>query len=93
MTMEIKQSIVDYFKSKFPSVEMKEIWRAEGKIADELRKMNVGDIILFDVENYNYPTIRSAPGTIMVKERMKEGREWKTRVDYDNQAIAVLRCK
>ena len=79
--MEIKQSIVDYFKSKFPSVEMKGIWRAEGKIADELRKMNVGDIILFDVENYNYPTIRSAPGTIMVKERMKEGREWKTRVD------------
>ena len=91
--MEIKQSIVDYFKSKFPSVEMKGIWRAEGKIADELRKMNVGDIILFDVENYNYPTIRSAPGTIMVKERMKEGREWKTRDDYDNQDIAVLRCK
>lgn len=91
--MEINQSIVDYFKSRFPSVEMKEIWRAEGSVADEFRKMNVGDIVLFDVDKYNYQTIRTAPATIMVKERMKEGRMWKTRVDYDNQAAAVLRCK
>lgn len=91
--MEIKQSIIDYYKSLFPSVQIGNVWWAKSTIKNEFSKMDVGDIILFSIDEYNYNSIRTAPGTIMVKERMKEGREYKTRVDHDNQATAVFRSK
>lgn len=91
--MEIKQSIVDFFKSKFPNVQIGNILWAEGRVTDEFKKMDIGDITLFDVRKYKVPTVKSTPSSALLELRMKESREWTTRNDFDNKAIAVFRSK
>lgn len=59
-------------------------------IAEEFRNMNVGDIVQFPTDKYNYSTIRSTPSASLVNERMN-GMRWKTRVDYENKCIEVTR--
>lgn len=59
-------------------------------IAEEFRNMNVGDIVQFPTDKYNYSTIRSTPGSSLINERMN-GMRWKTRVDYENKCIEVTR--
>lgn len=63
---------------------------ATGRIAQEFRNMEVGDVVCFPIENYVYNTVRVAPSSILVKERM-EGWNWKTRIDYDNKCVEVTR--
>lgn len=90
-TTDINLAIVDDFRRKLPGIEVNTpTWATEG-VTDEFRKLNVGDIVLFPIDSYNYQTIRSTPGTTMVPEVLKEGRKWKTKLDRDNQSVAVIR--
>lgn len=59
-------------------------------IAEELRNMEVGDVVQFPVPKYNYNSIRTSPGTTLVAETM-EGRKWKTKKDIDNRCVLVTR--
>lgn len=60
-------------------------------IAEEFRKMEVGDVVHFSISKYNYNSIRTAPCTSLVTERIEEGRRWKTRLDIDNKCVVVTR--
>lgn len=84
-------SIVDAFKKSFPGIEINTPSWAMLGVADEFRKLNVGDIVLFPIAAYNYQTIRSTPSTTLVPERINEGRKWTTKLDKDNKSVAVLR--
>lgn len=88
---EINLSIVDAFKREFPDMEIKTPKWAVLGVAAEFRKLNVGDIVLFPIDSYNYQTVRSTPGSTMVPEVFNEGRKWKTKKDKENKSIAVLR--
>lgn len=59
-------------------------------IAEELRNMEVGDIVQFPVTKYNYNSIRSSPTTSLIVEKL-EGRRWRTRMDYDTGNAIVTR--
>ncbi len=59
-------------------------------IAEEFRRMLVGDIVHFPLAQYNYNSIRSTPSTSLVPERM-EGKQWKTKLDFDNKCVEVIR--
>lgn len=90
-TIDMNLSIVDAFKKNFPELDIKTpTWAVLGVTA-EFRKLQVGDIVLFPIDSYNYQTIRSTPGTSMVPEVLNEGRQWKTKLDRDNKSVAVLR--
>lgn len=90
-TIDINLSIVEAFKKKFPDLDIKPpTWAVLGVTA-EFRKLQVGDIVLFPIDTYNYQTIRSTPGSTMVPEVLNEGRQWKTKLDRENRSIAVLR--
>lgn len=84
-------SIVDAFKKIFPDLDIKTPRWAVFGVTVEFRKLQVGDIVLFPIDSYNYQTIRSTPGTTMVPEMLNEGRKWKTKLDKDNKSVAVLR--
>lgn len=84
-------SIVDAFKKRFPGLDIKTPKWAVLGVTAEFRRLNVGDIVLFPIDSYNYQTIRSTPGTSMVPEVLNEGRQWKTKLDRDNKSVAVLR--
>lgn len=71
-------------------MEQKEIKIATLSIADEFRKMNVGDVVRFPTNRYNYNSIRSTPSTSLVAERM-EGKRWKTKIDFENKCVEVTR--
>lgn len=60
-------------------------------IADELRDMQVGDVVRFPLNKYNYNSIRSTPSTSLVNERAEEGREWKTKINYEDKCVDVTR--
>lgn len=84
-------SVVDEFKKVFPHLDIKTpTWAVLG-VAAEFRKLNVGDIVLFPIDSYNYQTIRSTPASSMVPEVINEGRQWKTKLDRANKSVAVLR--
>lgn len=57
---------------------------------EELRQMNVGDVVHFPIDKYNYNTIRATPSTSLIPERMN-GWKWKTKIDIDNKIIEVKR--
>lgn len=59
-------------------------------ITEEFRNMEVGDIVRFPTDQYKYTTIRSTPGGALINERMN-GKQWKTRIDYENKCIEVTR--
>ena len=63
---------------------------ATGGIAEELRKMEVGDVVKFPMDRYNPSTMRSAPTAVMYKER-GEGRNWKTKSNFEEQFTEVTR--
>lgn len=71
-------------------MEQKEIKIATLGIVDEFRRMNVGDVVRFPADKYNYNSIRSTPSTSLVQERMA-GQRWKTRIDFDNKCVEVTR--
>lgn len=59
-------------------------------VAEELRNMNVGDVVRFPIPKYNYNTVRAAPATTLVAEVM-DGCRWKTKKDIDNKCVLVTR--
>lgn len=66
------------------------IREAQGGIAEELRSMEVGETVQFPIPKYNYNSVRTAPGTTLISERL-EGRRWKHKLDYDNRCVTVTR--
>lgn len=59
-------------------------------IAEEYRKMEVGDSVRFPLPPYNYNSIRVAPTTTLMAERL-EGRRWKTEIDNESRSVIVTR--
>lgn len=90
-TAKMNLSIVDVFRKKYPDLNVKKPKWAEFGITEEFRRLAVGEIVLFPLASYNYTTIRATPGGVLVKEKVTEGRGWRTKVDYDNKSVAVIR--
>lgn len=59
-------------------------------IADEFRRMEIGEVVRFPMSQYNYNTIRATPSTTLVKERI-EGMRWRTKINFDDRCIEVTR--
>lgn len=59
-------------------------------ITEEMRRMAVGDVVQFPLSRYNNNSVRSTPGSTLVQERIN-GMRWKTRMDYDNKCVEVIR--
>lgn len=68
----------------------KTIKTATEGIAEELRNMAVGDTVHFPIPKYNYNSVRTAPGTTLIKEKL-DGWRWKVRVDVENRCVVVKR--
>lgn len=82
---------MEYFNGRFPDLNIVKPRMAKLGVAEEFRRLKVGEIVLFPIDSYNYQTIRSTPATSMVPEAMNEGRQWKTRLDKANRSVAVIR--
>ncbi len=59
-------------------------------IAEEFRRMEIGDVVQFPTAQYNYNSIRATPSTSLVNERM-EGKRWRTKINFDNKCVEVIR--
>lgn len=59
-------------------------------IAEEMRDMEVGDVVSFPLDKYNYNSVRATPSTTLVPERAK-GAKWRTRVNYEDKCTEVTR--
>ena len=57
---------------------------------EEYRDMNVGDVVRFPLDKYNYNTLRVLPSTSLVPDRV-DGKSWKTRINYPEKAVDVTR--
>lgn len=60
------------------------------RIAEMFRDMKVGDVVQFPFSDYNPSTIRSTPGSSLLKE-MSEGMKWRTRANMMDKCIDVTR--
>lgn len=92
-TKQIDLKVKNAFQSNFPDIKVREPRVVdEGlTIVNEMRKMEVGDVLLFPVEFFNPGTIRCAPSGSLAKEQMMDGMAWSTKIDKANKATAVLR--
>ena len=68
----------------------KTIREASGGIAEEYRKMEVGETVAFPLAQYNYNSVRSASGTTLVPEKLK-GWRWSCHIDYGRKCVFVTR--
>lgn len=59
-------------------------------LADKFRRMKVGEVMHFPVSEYNASTIRSTPGSSLLKEQM-EGWKWRTKTNRELKCIDVIR--
>lgn len=59
-------------------------------IAEEMRRMEVGGVVKFPFDKYNYNSVRSTPSTTLVPERT-EGKRWKTKINYEEKCTEVTR--
>lgn len=57
---------------------------------EEFRDMNVGDVVRFPLDKYNYNTLRVIPSTSLVSDRV-DGKNWKTKINYLEKAVDVKR--
>ena len=64
---------------------------ATGGIAEELKKMEVGDTVSFPLPKYKYNSVRSATCTGSIDERVVNGKRWKTNLDSENKLVNVTR--
>ena len=69
---------------------MKKTKTKRGEIADQFRKMKVGQTIFFPIDKYNPQTIRATPSSTLYKERAA-GMKWITEFDVRGKRIAVTR--
>lgn len=54
--------------------------------------MNPGEIIYFPIPEYNYNSIRVAPKTTLMRERL-DGWKFSVKLDIDNRRVAVTRTE
>lgn len=59
-------------------------------IAEEMRNMEIGDVVRFPFVKYNYNSVRATPSTTLVPDR-SDGKRWRTRVNYDDKCTDVTR--
>lgn len=59
-------------------------------VAEEFRRMEVGDVVQFPSPKYNYNTIRATPSSSLINDRM-EGKRWKTKLNFDKKCVEVTR--
>ncbi len=60
-------------------------------IAAEARDMKVGDVVRFPLDNYNYNSIRSAPNSTLMPDRISSGKRWKTKLDWEDRVVDLIR--
>lgn len=70
----------------------KEIRKAKGGIAEEFRKLNIGETVSFSLIDYKSTSIRAASSGTLSEER-KSGKKWITHTDFDDLKIYVTRIK
>lgn len=63
---------------------------ATGGITEEIRKMEVGDIVYFPIPKYNYNSIRSTSHTTLLNDTL-EGCKWTKSIDRKRKCIVVTR--
>lgn len=59
-------------------------------IADEMRSMEIGDMVRFPFERYTYNSVRVAPSSTLVPERAN-GKRWRCRINYEEKSTDVTR--
>lgn len=59
-------------------------------IAEEFRKLGVGEAVRFPLSEYNYNSVRATPSTSLVNDRA-EGKKWKTKINFDDKCVEVTR--
>ena len=59
-------------------------------IADELRRMKIGDVDKFPMSQYRYNSVRACPSTSLAEEQCN-GKNWKTRLDREERCVFVTR--
>lgn len=59
-------------------------------IAEEFRRMEIGEVVQFPTAQYNYNSIRATPSTTLVNERL-EGKKWRTKINFDDKCVEVTR--
>lgn len=91
-TIEMDLSVVEWFKGKYPGIDIKEPRWASLTATEEMRRQKVGEVVIFPAAGYNCNSIRSLPSTSLFNESI-EGRRWTTRVDRNNKGVAVLRVE
>lgn len=62
-------------------------------VAEEFRKLKVGEVVSFSMLNYNANTVRNTPSASMLNERVKMGKKWITSTDMEDKCIYVIRVK
>ncbi len=72
-------------------METKEIRIATLGITEEFRNMEVGETVRFPLSKYKYSTIRATPSTSLVNERVEEGRSWRSKINYTDKCVDVIR--
>lgn len=60
-------------------------------LAEEFRRMSVGDEVRFPLEKYNYNSVRSTPSATLKNLQIMEGRQWIQRIDMDTKSVIVTR--
>lgn len=66
---------------------------ASGGIAEEFRNLNVGEVVVFPMADYNPNTVRNTPSASMLNERAKTGKKWITSTDMEDKCVYVVRVK
>lgn len=62
-------------------------------VAEEFRKLKVGEVISFSMLDYNANTVRNTPSSSMLNERAKTGKKWITSTNMEDKCIYVVRVK
>lgn len=63
---------------------------AQRSIVEEMRDMNIGDVVKFPLAKYKPTTVRSTPSASLCLEKA-EGKNWSTRINYDDKCVDVTR--
>lgn len=63
---------------------------ATGGIAEEMRKMEVGEMIRFPFSERTYNSVRNCRCTTLVPDR-SEGKEWRIRLNWEEKCTDVTR--
>lgn len=59
-------------------------------MTDEMRSMEVGEVVRFPFDRYNYGCVRSAASGGLIHERA-EGKRWRTHANIDEKSTDVTR--